>query len=53
MKEFFTVDCNSSAVPLSILGPGEIILVQYNNIIDITAGKYIEQGFITTLFSRG
>lgn len=53
MKDFFAVDYNSPVVPLGILGQGEIILVKYNSIIDIAAGKYIEQGLITTLFPRG
>lgn len=53
MKDFFTVDYNSPVVTLGILSQEEIILVQYNSIIDIAAGKYIEQGLITTLFPRG
>lgn len=53
MKGFFGVYCNSSVVNLGILGEGETILVQYNSIIDIAAGKYIQQGLITTLFPRG
>lgn len=53
VEDFFAVDYNSPVVPLGILGQGEIILVEYNSIIDIAAGKYIEQGLRTTLFPRG